>query len=604
MTEKKQLRQREDVPEEQTWQLTDLFTDTAAFNLACEELIGQAHDIASHQGTMLHSADELYTTVAAYFRAEELADRIFNYGEHLYNSDMTAAAGQSASAQAQQTVTAFNTATAFVTAALPHITSTQLADFYQKNPKLRRFDFIFTQAQQRQAHILPAGEETLLSALGQTITAPESIYNKLNDADIDFGTMKDSHGNLIPLSKEKIYQLYQSPDRQVRRTAAEKFATAYAHSAYTFAEALQQHVHTQNTVAQLRHYHSAKEMDLASQFIPESVFTTLVDTVHEFLPSLHKYYALRKRVLRLDPLYAYDLSVPLVGEAPLKPTYEKAQQWALAALAVLGDDYVQHLQEEFGNRWIDVAENTGKLSGGYEEDAFGVHPYVLLNWSNTYRAASTLVHESGHAMQSVYADAHQPYWYSQYSMFIAEIASTCNESLLNHYMRSQFQDNHRVQAYLLTESVEDLLNTIFNQTKYAEFEDYAYVTDAQGDSLTPEKLNDKTAALDALYEGDDVAPNPWANNSWARIPHYYMNYYLYQYATSKAVANTLAKRILTDPATAVPQYKEFLSAGASDYPLAIVKKAGIDITKPDYIREALQVFDQQVDELAALLDVE
>lgn len=597
----KQLRQRADVPEEQKWRLADIFPDTAAFNKACADLIAQGEAIAQHRNDLLDDAGVLYDTLTAYFQARTLADQVFNYGEHLYNSDMTAAAGQKAVAQADQTVTTFATATAFVDATLPQVTDAQLAALTQAEPQLKQYAFIFAQAQKRQPHILGAGEETLLSALGQTFTAPESIYNKLNDADIAFGTMKDTHGNEIPLSKEKLYQLYQSPDRAVRKTAAEKFSQGYARSQYTFAEALQQHVHTQNTLAHLRHYDSARAMDLSAQFIPEAVFTNLVDTVHEFLPSAHKYYALRKRVLGLDPLYSYDLSVPLVGEAPLKPTFDQAKAWALKALAVLGDDYLAHLQEEFGNRWIDRAENAGKLSGGYESDVFGVHPYVLLNWSNTYRAASTLAHESGHAMQSVYADANQPYWYSQYSMFIAEIASTCNESLLNHYMRATHQDDDRIKAYLLTESVEDLLNTIFNQTKYAEFEHFMYTSDAAGESLTPEKLNDKTAALDAAYTGDAVTPNPWPNVSWARIPHYYMNYYLYQYATSKAVANTLAQRILADPADQVPQYKAFLSAGASDYPLAIVKKAGIDMTKPDYIRETLTVFDRQVDELADLL---
>lgn len=596
-----QLRQRQDVPEEQTWRLEDIFPTTAAFNAACNDLISRGQAIGQQQAVLLSDGATLYTVLTAYFQAEALADRIFSYGEHLYNSDMTAAAGQAAYAQAQQTITAFNTATAFVTATLPQITPAQLTAFYAAKPQLEDYAFIFAQAEKRAPHILTAAEETLLSALGQSFRAPETIYNKLNDADIDFGTMKDPHGNTIPLSKEKIYQLYQSPDRAIRKTAAEKFSAAYAKSQYAFAEALQQHVHTQNTLAQVRHYPSARAMDLTEEFIPESVFTNLVNTVHEFLPSAHKYFALRKQVLALDPLYTYDLSVPLVGEAPLKPTFAQAQEWALAALAPLGEDYLNHLREEFNNRWIDRAENAGKLSGGYEEDVFGVHPYVLLNWSNTYRAASTLAHESGHAMQSVYADASQPYWYSQYSMFIAEIASTCNESLLNHYMRTQYQDNAKVKAYLLTESVEDLLNTIFNQTKYAEFEHFMYTTDAAGESLTPETLTDKTAALDAQYDGPDVAPNPWPNVSWARIPHYYMNYYLYQYATSKAVANTLAQRMLTDPAIAVPQYKAFLSAGASDYPIEIVKKAGIDMTKPDYIRETLQVFDQQVDELADLL---
>ncbi|ARW19000.1 Oligoendopeptidase F like protein [Pediococcus pentosaceus] len=327
----------------------------------------------------------------------------------------------------------------------------------------------------------------------------------------------------------------------------------------------------------------------------------MINTTHEHLDLMHDYYAFRKAYLGLDHMYQFDRHVPLVADAKLSLAFEEGKKVTMAALAPLGKDYQNYLQEEFEQRWIDAAENKGKRSGGYEDDVYGVHPYILLNWNDIYDSTSTLAHESGHALQSVYTDKAQPFWYSQYPIFIAEIASTLNESLLNHYMLEKYADDPQIKAFILTQDVDNFIGTVYRQTLFAEFEHFIYTEDAKGTALTPDLMADKFNGLFKEYNGDAVTDLPWKDDTWAQIPHFYYDYYVYQYATSKAIATALADDIISGKPDALENYKKFLSAGASNYPVEIVKQAGVDVTKRDYLDQAFKLFGEEVEELKRIL---
>lgn len=593
---KEQLK-REDVPESLTWNIEDIFKSDQEFEDAIKRVEGYIAQIEPYSDKVTDSASNLLkVTDLAALAGEELG-KVYGYAARTNDSDTANARGNQLLNSALLIYNRFSAAMAFYDPSVTSLGKEKLTEFLEDEPELQKYRFNLERIQSQSAHTLKSNEEKLLAQLEPAIDDAADISTKLDDTDLNFGMIKNEDGEDVQLTNATASIFATSSDPDMRMRAAKQLDTAYYSVRNTFAATLRSHVHAQNIVSEIRHFDSARQMNLSENNIPESVYDTLVSVTHEHLDLLHDYYSFRKKVLGLDKMYQHDRHVPLVSDAKLDFTFDEGKKIASEALAPLGKDYLGYLSEEFSNRWIDAAENKGKRSGGYEDDVYGIHPYILLNWSDVYDSTSTLVHESGHALQSVYTDKAQPYWYSHYPIFTAEIASTLNEGLLNNYMLKKYEKQPKIQAFILTQDIDNFIGTIYRQTLFAEFEHFIYTEDAKGTTLTPDLMAEKFNGLFEEYNGSAVEKTPWPDDTWARIPHFYYNYYVYQYATSKAIATSLGADILEQKPGSVERYKEFLSAGASDYPVDIIKKAGIDVTNREYLDKAFRVFEKEVKQL-------
>ncbi|WP_127850160.1 M3 family oligoendopeptidase [Lacticaseibacillus hulanensis] len=535
---------RAEVPDELKWDLTDLYADADAFRAALALARQNVAALADLMPTITTSPAHLLKTVQAYYALNAQLGRLEVYTENAVSQDGTDALAQQLAAECEVVVTDFETRSADFEPAIIALSEDDYATFFKEEPQLNKYARVLSKIRQRRGHVLDSTQEELLSALAPTVDAFEDIQATLDDVDLSFGEIETPDGKQ-DLTWGLVSKLLLSDNRDLRRQARAQSDAAYVAHQNTFAKLLNAHVHTQNAVAKLRNYPSARAMNLAEGEIPEDVYDTLIEQTHKHLDLLHRYNALRKRVLGLEKMYSYDAFVPLPGGKVMTPSYSEAKAIALKALAPLGPDYLAHIQDEFDHRWIDVVETKGKTSGGYHVAVPGVHSYILLNWDDTYDSLSTLVHESGHAMHATYANEAQSTWNANYTIFTAEIASTTNESLLNAYMLKQTASDQPAQIQLLAESIEDMVGAFFSQVRFAEFEHFMYTTEAAGNALTPAVLTAKWQELSRTYNGDAFTEVPWANAGWAAVPHFFYDYYVYQYATSKAAAIAFEKRILS-----------------------------------------------------------
>ncbi|MGR6687089.1 oligoendopeptidase F [Furfurilactobacillus rossiae] len=484
--------------------------------------------------------------------------------------------------------------------ALPKAT---FAQFLQDEPRLKDYRrYLELNFLRNQGHILPLAEEQLLAKSDKVFEGAENIFSMLHDGDMKYGEIEDENGEMVELTDAKISVFMQSTNRDLRKRTSQLIKKAYDALQHTFATTLSTHIEGTVLRNQAHHFATAREGELYSNEIPESVYDTLVQTVHDHLQGEHDYMQLRQDVLGLKPMYTYDRSAPLLGDPKLKFTFDESKAIVLDALKVLGDDYVAGLKAEFSGGWIDAAENVGKRSGGYENDVYGVHPYILLNWSDNYYGLTTLAHESGHAMQSYFTNATQAPQDADYPIFTAEIASTTNENLLLDYMLEKYADNKEVKAYLLQQSIQNFIGTVNLQTLFAEFEHNAYEKVEDDETLTADYLGTMYGDLVAQYNGPAVTLPDKNNSSWAGVPHFYYNYYVYQYATSMAISTTIADRIYRKVPGALDQYKTFLKAGGSQAPIELIKQAGVDVTSRQYLDDAFAVLDKRIAELKEVLE--
>ena len=423
----------------------------------------------------------------------------------------------------------------------------------------------------------------------------------LDNADIQFDAVENDEGELETLSDGVYSRLLESVNPDVRRNAFKTFYASYMALDNTFASLIGSHVKGHNYLASVHHYDSARQAALAADNVPETVYDTLVTEVNKALPLLHRYMKLRKRLLKLSELHSYDLYTPILGEPDYEIDYPRAQAEALKALAPLGEDYLAIVQKAFDSRWIDVIENKGKRSGAYSGGSYDTNPFILLNWVDNLNNLSTLVHEMGHTVHSYLTRTNQPYQYGDYPIFLAEIASTTNENLLTDYLLHTITDK-KLKAYVLNQYLDGVKGTLFRQTQFAEFEQWMHETDAAGTPLTAEVLNDAYAELNQRYYGPALTVDEEIAHEWERIPHFYYNYYVFQYSTGFAAATALADKILHEGQPAVDAYKEYLKAGASAFPIDVMKKAGVDMTKPDYLQETFKVFENRLNEFEQLVE--
>lgn len=600
MTESK-VKAREQIDAKDQWDLTPLFASDQEFEDGYVKAEKNLDKITSYQGKLDENAETLSEAIDTLL---DLGREVSNLGvyAHLKNDqDQTNPIYQKMNARTDQLYSKYSQVTSYFRPELLAIEENQLQEMIAKNDRLQELGQFIDDIARNREHVLPPEQELLLASASEVFGGATRIFGYLNNADFQFPTVKDAEGNQVQLTHGLYGKLLESTDRRVRKDTFEGFYSVYKQFENTLAQTLTTEIKTHNYYAKVRGFESARAAALFKNNIPESVYDTLLDTVSTRLNLLHRYVDLRKTLLNITDLEMYDMYTPLLGEPPITFTYEDAKEITLKALKPLGKEYLEIIQSAFDDQWIDVYENKGKRSGAYSSGTYDSKPYILLNWQDTINSLYTLVHELGHSAHSYLTHENQPYEYGSYSIFLAEIASTTNENLLTNYLLKTYEDKE-VQRYVLNHFLDGLKGTVFRQTQFAEFEHFMHDQDAKGQPLTAEFLSESYKELNAKYYGPSVNSDSEIKNEWSRIPHFYMNYYVFQYATGFAAATAFADRIAEGDSEALSSYLGFLKSGKSQYAIDTMKTAGLDMTQSDYIEQTLDVFEQRLSEFEALLD--
>ncbi|WEV55186.1 oligoendopeptidase F [Leuconostocaceae bacterium ESL0723] len=588
---------RDAVSPELTWDLASVFPDDEAWEAAFAKTSQAADQMADYQGTLGEDAEHLYQGLQADLALERQFEKVFVYAHQKYDQDTTNNRYSAYNSRVQSLYAQVAAATAFFQPEVLAIPQDKL-QAYLATDQLKPYAHFFDVLLADRPHTLPADQEALLAGASDIFGASEQTFGALDNADIQFGQVIDDDGQAVTLTNG-LYSIWlQSQNRNLRKNAFDTLYESYIDLQNTFASTLSSTVKGHNFMAKTRHYDSARQAAVVPNQIPETVYTTLTDSVDHHLDLLHRFVALRKRVLGLDDVHSYDLYVPLVTELDYPVTYEQAQEIALKALAPLGEDYLAIVKKAFNERWIDVVENKGKRTGAYSGGSYDTKPFILLNWQDTLNNVYTLVHEMGHSVHSYLTRHNQPYHYGDYPIFLAEIASTTNESLLTDYLLKN-NDDPKLQAYVLNQYLDGFKGTVFRQTQFAEFEEWIHQQDADGEALTAEAMSDYYGELNQRFYGPDLFPDEQIAYEWSRIPHFYYNFYVYQYATGEAAATTLSDLIINH--NGAEAYKTYLKAGSSANPLDVIQGAGVDMRKADYLNQAFSVFEERLDALEKLL---
>lgn len=600
MTTAKQLPKREEVPEKLTWDVKKVYQSDALFEEDFKKIEKSVLTISNLQGTLSQDDSALLTGLKSIFNLERMLEKVYVYANLKNDQDTENPTYQALNARAGSLAAKVSAAISWLEPEIIAMPKATLDQFIANNQELKSYQHFFDSLLMEKAHVLSHAEETLLAGASDIFGASSKTFEILNNADLKFPVVQDERGDDVQLSQGIYGVLLESTDRSVREQAFKKLYEVYGQFQNTLASTLSSHVKVHNYSAQIRHYENARDASLSNNQIPEIVYNTLVEQVNKHLPLLHRYVTLRKKILNVAKLHSYDLYTPMTGEPALSYTYDEAKDEALKALHEMGPDYLSHVQEAFDERWIDVVENQGKRSGAYSSGMYDTAPYMLLNWQNNVNNLYTLVHEMGHSVHSYYTHHNQPYLYGDYPIFLAEIASTTNENTLTHYLLKT-QTDPKVRAFLLNYYLDGFKGTVFRQTQFAEFEHWIHEEDAAGNPLTADKLSSYYADLNQKYYGDSLERDPEIAMEWSRIPHFYYNYYVYQYATGFAAATTLSEGITSGKKDALDHYLTYLKAGSSDFPIDVMKKAGVDMTKSEYLDNAFSVFEIRLNELEALL---
>lgn len=599
MEQVKKIPARSEIPAEDKWAIEDLFVSDEAWKQELATLEQASAAMAAYEGRLAESAKTLYEYLQQVEQVDVKADRLGNYCFRRSDEDTRDSDAQAMSGKYMAAVVALSAASSFATPEIMAIDEQTLQGFYASCPELERYRRYLTDLRRRKAHTLSSQEERLLAAAGEMAQAPDTIYGSFADADISFPDAVDGEGNRHPLTQGTFVSLEESQDRVLRRSAYENLYDGFAGFKNTAAALLNAQNKQLKFFADARKYDNALDASLDATNVPTTVYHNLIDAVHQNMDKMHRYVRLRKKLLGVDELHFYDVYTPLMAEVDRRIPYAEAKQTVYDALAPLGKEYQAILKEGFENRWIDVYQNQGKRSGAYSAGA-KVHPFVLLNYTGTLDSQFTLAHEMGHAIHSYLSNRTQNPIDSDYVIFVAEVASTCNEALLMQHLLSKTQDK-KERAYLINHFLDQFKGTIYRQTMFAEFERNIGQMTAQGKTLTAQVLCDEYKRLNELYYGPDMVVDDRIAMEWARIPHFYYNYYVFQYATGYSAAIALSNRILKEGESAVKDYLNFLSGGCSKSPIDLLKGAGVDMTSPDPVNQALELFGQLLDEMEALV---
>ena len=593
-------KQRNEIEEKYTWDLRTIFPTDEAFEAELAQVSEEVKKAAGLAGHLLDSADSLLTTTEIQLDLMRRIEKLYSYAHMKNDQDTRVAKYQEYQAKGMTLYSEFGQSFAFYEPEFMAITEEQYPAFLAEQPALQLYQHYFDKLLKKKAHILTQREEELLAGASEIFGAAGETFAILDNADIVFPMVHDEDGNEVQLSHGNYITLVESKNREVRKEAYEALYSVYEQYQHTYAKTLQTNVKVHNYNAKVRKFSSAREAALSADFIPESVYDSLVSAVNKHLPLLQRYIALRAKILGISDLKMYDMYTPL-SETDYKITYEEALAKSEEVLAILGEDYLRRVKTAFSERWIDVHENQGKRSGAYSGGSYDTNAFMLLNWQDTLDNLFTLVHETGHSMHSSYTRETQPYVYGDYSIFLAEIASTTNENILTEKLLEEVEDD-ATRFAILNHFLDGFRGTVFRQTQFAEFEHAIHKADQEGQVLTSEFLNDLYADLNEKYYGLKKEDNPQIQYEWARIPHFYYDYYVFQYSTGFAAASALAEKIVHGSQEDKDKYLDYLKAGNSDYPLNVIKKAGVDMEKEDYLNAAFAVFERRLDEFEALVE--
>ena len=599
MDEAKKIRNREEIPAEDKWAIEDLYATDDAWEQDLKTVAEDETYLASFAGKLADPKN-----LCDYLKkSEELnvkADRLGNYCMRKADEDTRNATYQAMQGKFMSVFVALGAATSFDTPEIMAISDEDMEQFYADCPDLERYRRYLTDLRRRKAHTLSAAEEKILAAAGEMADAPDNIYGAFADADISFPDAVDKDGGKHPLTQGTFVPLEESTDRTLRKSAYENLYDSFAGFKNTAAAILNAQNKQLKFFAETRKYANAFERSLDRTNVPTSVYLNLIEAVHNNLDKMHRYVGLRKKLLGLDDLHFYDIYTPLVSDVDRHIPYNQAKQTIYDALHPLGEDYRAILKEGFDNRWIDVYQNKGKRSGAYSAGAV-VHPFVLMNYSGTLDSQFTLAHEMGHAIHSYLSNKYQNPIDADYVIFVAEVASTCNEALLMEHLLGKTTDR-KERAYLINHFLDQFKGTIYRQTMFAEFELTIGKLVAEGQTLTADVLCAEYRRLNELYYGPDMVVDDRIAMEWARIPHFYYNYYVFQYATGYAAAIALSRRILKEGEPAVKDYLNFLSGGCSRSPIDLLRGAGVDMASTEPVNQALALFGELLDEMETLME--
>jgi oligoendopeptidase F len=594
------LPKRSEIDDKYKWNLEDIYVSHEKWEEDFTEAKVFCKEIAKYAGSLGQSADNLEKCLSLRDDVLGMVDNIYVYARMKRDEDNSDPQYQALTDRASVLSTEVYSAISFIVPELISISEGVINGFLKNNNKLKLYEQFIKETIRQKKHILSEKEEKLIAMSYEIASTPKDIFTMLNNADIKFPFVKDGEGSEIELTKGRYITLLESCDRSVREGAFHALYDTYKKQKNTLAASLAGNVKANRFYSAVRNYGSALEASLDDDNISVNVYDNLINTINNNLGLLHRYLRLRKKALKLDKLHMYDLYVPIVEKSKRKIPYEEALNMVVQGLKPMGEEYIGLLKKSFESGWIDVYENEGKTSGAYSWGSYKSHPYVLLNFQGTTNDVFTIAHEMGHALHTYYTNNNQPYIYSHYRIFVAEVASTVNELLLMNYLLEKTSDKNE-KAYLLNHYLEEFRGTVFRQVMFAEFEKTIHERLEKGEALTPQLFCSIYRELNLKYFGSDVEMDEDIDMEWSRIPHFYNSFYVYKYATGFSAAASISRKILTDGQPAVDKYKDFLKSGSSDYPLELLKKTGIDLSTPKPVEDALKVFEGILSELETLI---
>lgn len=595
------IRKRKEQLKENTWAIEDLYENDAAWEEEYKTAKGFLERFKALKGRLAESGAVLLKFYQLVEQCTELEERLYNYAGRKRDEDTKLACYQAMYGKALDLISEIDSVCSFETPELLAMPEEKLQAFYKECEELKKYELYITRQRKKKEHILSEESEHILALASQVTTAPKTIYDTLHNANLKFPNIKNENGEEVNVTHGTFSAYLQSKDRRVRKEAFDSLYSVYQQFSDSIAAMLNAEVKELNFYAKARKYESTLHAALDKTEVPVNVYYNLIKAVHNNLHYMYRYIKLRKKLLEYEEIHMYDIYTPIVENQNKKITYEQAKQEIYEALKPLGEEYLAILKEGFENRWIDVYENEGKVSGAYSAGV-KVHPFVLLNFDNTLNSEFTLAHEMGHAIHSYLSHKNQPTIYAQYKIFVAEVASTCNEALLMQHLLSKTTDK-KERAYLINHFLDKFRTTLFRQTMFAEFELEINRICASGETLTAEVLNCCYHKLNKVYYGDDIIVDDYIDVEWAKVPHFYLNYYVYQYATGYSAAIALSNKILKEGKPAVQKYLKFLSGGCSMDPVSLLKEAGVDMGTAQPINEALQLFGELLDEMETLVEL-
>ena len=594
------LQNRTDIPTENTWNLASIFPSDADWERDYQIISNRLPALEALAGTLAQSGQALFTVLQTRDELFQEVERLYVYASMHKDEETTNSLYQGMTDRAMQLYVRASTVASFIEPEILALSQDQLDTFLHATPELNLYQQQLDDLNRQRAHVRSSEIEAILAAAGEIASSPGSIFTMIDNADLRLPTIRNDKGEEVQLTHGN-YQVYlRDTDRRVRKEAFEGMHGTFLKQRNTLAATLSAHVKADIFEATQHYYLSCREAALAQYNIPESVYDNLIQTVSEHIPLLNRYLRLRKRMLGLKELHMYDLYVPIVEETLQEVSYQQARDIVLQALAPLGERYLATLNKAFTERWIDVYETKNKRSGAYSGGAYSTNPFILLNFQNNRDSMYTLIHELGHSMHSYFTRTHQPFQYGDYTIFVAEVASTLNEGLLTEYLLNTTTDR-ALRLAILNHSLEDYRATLFRQTMFAEFEQQIHSQAEQGIPLTTDTLSALYHQLNEKFYGGETVIDEMIDIEWGRIPHFYSSFYVYQYSTGISAASALVQRILHEGQPAVDRYLQFLSSGSSNYSIELLKKAGVDMTSPEPVRLALQLFESHLSQMENLL---